>query len=388
MGGIKEHRQGIQITFYWNGVRYRPTLKIPYTPANRKYAERLKAEIERAIGLGQYTLEQYAKHFPTSRLAREAPKTEGRIPTFGEMADRWLPTCSQLSVGTLIKYNQALSFWRRHLADVPVDEIKYSTLATLANNQQWGAKNRNNILIPLRQVMELAVMDEIIKINPAERLKNGKVQKEPPDPLTAEEVESVLQHLTRYDAQIVNLFEFSFFTGMRPSELIALRWGDIDQRRGTARVQRARTFGVEHPTKTYEIRDVELNSRAKGALLRQKSHTFLKESGYVFENPVTGEPYSEERPLRRAYWNPTLKMLGLRERVFYQTRHTYATLNLMAGANPMWVAKQMGHQNMNMILTVYARWIDGADKSRELMKIDALFSATATKPPPAIANNS
>ena len=273
----------------------------------------------------------------------------------------------------MVKYRQALDFWLESIGDDPIDSTQYSTIAALANAQGWGAKNRNNMLIPLRQVMEMAFLDGIIESNPAERIRNSKVQKEPPDPLTAEEVEIVLNHMQKYDAQIGNLFEFSFFTGMRPSEVIALRWGDIDHTRGLARVKRARTFGEEHETKTFKVRDVEMNQRAKSALARQKAHTFLKD-GYVFENPVTGEPYSEERPLRRAYWNPTLKALGLRERNFYQTRHTYATLNLMAGANPMWVAKQLGHTTMAMVLTVYSRWIDGADKSNERGKIDSMFA--------------
>lgn len=383
MGGIKQHGKGIQVTFYWNGERYRPTLKISPTPTNLKYATRLKAEIERAIALGNYTLEQYAAHFPTSRIARSTPKDDSRL-TFKDMSDLWLSASSQLSHGTLVKYRQALNFWLRHLSDMPVADIKYSTIAALANTQEWNAKNRNNILIPLRSVLELAVLDGVIDSNPASRIKNAKVQKEPPDPLTMEEVELVLRHMQKYDAQIVNLFEFSFFTGMRPSEVIALRWGDIDHHRELARVKRARTFGQEHETKTYTVRDVEMNSRAQAALARQKQHTFLKD-GYVFDNPVTGESYTEERPLRRAYWSPTLKALGMRERAFYQTRHTYATLNLMAGANPMWVSKQMGHANMQMLLKVYAKWIDGADKSQERGKIDAMFEQAATSTPLNIA---
>lgn len=43
---------------------------------------------------------------------------------------------------------------------------------------------------------------------------------------------------------------------------------------------------------------------------------------------------------------------------------------LMAGANPMWVSKQMGHVNMKMLLEVYAKWIDEADKSKEIDKVD------------------
>jgi integrase len=286
---------------------------------------------------------------------------------------------SHLSNGTRIKYQQALDFWLNRIGDELIESIQYSTIAALANSQGWGAKNRNNMLIPLRGVLETAFLDGVIDSSPADRIKNAKVQKEPPDPLTADEVDAVLNHMQKYDPQIVNVIEFAFFTGMRPSEVIALRWGDIDYTRRLARVQRARTFGMEHATKTFTVRDVELNSRAQSALARQKQHTFLKD-GYVFENPVTGEPYSEERPLRRAYWNPTLKALGMRERNFYQTRHTYATLNLMAGANPMWVATQLGHANMQMLLKVYAKWIDGADKSNERGKIDKMFSL-ATKTP-------
>lgn len=386
MGGIKPHGKGIQITFYWNGERHRPTLSIPATSANLKYATRLKGEIERAISLGTYTLEQYASHFPTSRTARSVPNRQAK-PTFEEISKRWLAASSHLSTGTLIKYKQALEFWLDHLGDEQIGSIPYSTIAALANAQGWAAKNRNNMLIPLRSVMEMAYLDGVIDANPAERIKNAKVQKEPPDPLSAEEVEAILKHIQKYDAQIVNIVEFSFFTGMRPSEIIAIRWGDIDHARGLARVQRARTFGEEHETKTFKVRDVELNSRAKAALARQKQQTFMKD-GYIFENPVTGEPYSEERPLRRAYWNPTLKALGMRERNFYQTRHTYATLNLMAGANPMWVAKQLGHANMNMLMTVYAKWIDGADKSREAGKIDSMFPAIATNTPQKHTYNS
>lgn len=384
MGGIKPHRKGIQITFYWNSERYRPTLRIEPTASNLKYANRLKGEIEKSIALGTYTLERYATDFPTSKLAQSAPKP-AKKKTFRDMAILWQKSVSHLSHGTLVKYNQALNFWLEYLGDTPIDDIQFSTIAALANSQSWNAKNRNNMLIPLRSVLELAFLDGIININPASRIKNGKVQKEPPDPLTLEEIDLVLDHMRKYDEQIYNYFEFAFFTGMRPSELISLRWGDVDFRGSTARVERARTFGVEHAPKTYETRDVELNKRAVAAITRQKKHTFLKD-GYVFENPVTSLPYTEDRPLRRAYWNPTIKSLGLRERTCYQTRHTYATLNLMAGANPMWVSKQMGHANMQMLLTVYAKWINGADRSKECAKLDGLFSSVATRMPPEVQN--
>ncbi len=323
-------------------------------------------------------MEAYYEHFPLSRVTETDGFKRASKETFREIAEKWLVSCNHLSNGTIVKYTQALEFWLDKVGGMPVGDIKFSTIASLANSQGWKAKNRNNMLIPLRRVLEMAYLDGTIATNPAERIKSAKIQREPPDPLTADEVEDLLSHLHKYGQQIVNVFEFAIFTGLRPSELIALKWEDIDLRKGLARIKRARTFGQEHETKTFKVRDVEMNARAFGALRRQKPFTFMK-GAYIFENPVTDLPYSEERPLRRAYWAPSLKALGIRDRNFYQTRHTYASLSLMSGANPMWVSKQMGHTTMSMLLTTYSRWIDGSDKSSERMKLDKYFSENAEK---------
>ena len=43
------------------------------------------------------------------------------------------------------------------------------------------------------------------------------------------------------------------------------------------------------------------------------------------------------------------------------------------------VARQLGHATMQMVLTVYAKWIDGADKSNERGKIDSMFTTAAKR---------
>ena len=51
----------------------------------------------------------------------------------------------------------------------------------------------------------------------------------------------------------------------------------------------------------------------------------------------------------------------MRYRNPYQTRHTYASMLLSAGENPAWIAKQMGHTNMNMVLQKYGRYMPDHD---------------------------
>jgi integrase len=63
---------------------------------------------------------------------------------------------------------------------------------------------------------------------------------------------------------------------------------------------------------------------------RQRSHTQIRDE-HVFLDPRYDAPWYEERAFRRSYWEPTLRRLGMRYRPPYNTRHTYATMMLMAG---------------------------------------------------------
>lgn len=60
-------------------------------------------------------------------------------------------------------------------------------------------------------------------------------------------------------------------------------------------------------------------------------------------------------------WNTTIRRSGVRRRRPYQTRHTYACWMLSAGANPAFIANQMGHENAEMVYTVYSAWINALD---------------------------
>lgn len=380
--GVEIRGGNIRITFTWRGQRCREALNLPPTAANLRYAVRFRHEVQNRIGAGVF---DYVKEFPHSQRAKRLGLVPGsaRIPTFRELAQRWLAARTLLARSTVRSYRVALeSFWYPAIGDTVITAIRYSDLMTALAARDWGSgKTQNNYLIPLRSVLDLAFVDGMIERNPGDRLRNARVQKPEPDPFTLDEVELVIAELCkRYTGpyeQAANYFEFAFFSGMRPSELIALKWSDIDWQGEHVRVCRARVEGEEKPTKTHRVRHVDLNRRSLAALRRQKAHTFLG-SEYVFHNPATGKPWADDYRQRKTYWAPTLKLLGMRQRDAYQTRHTYATLLLMNGLNPAYIAKQLGHTTMKMLLERYARWIPGADGGREKAKIDAAISRTAS----------
>lgn len=59
-----------------------------------------------------------------------------------------------------------------------------------------------------------------------------------------------------------------------------------------------------------------------------------------------------------ASWNAAVKRAGIRRRNPYHTRHTFACWLLPAGANPSFIANQMGHENVQMVYEVYSTWIE------------------------------
>ena len=55
---------------------------------------------------------------------------------------------------------------------------------------------------------------------------------------------------------------------------------------------------------------------------------------------------------------PAAASVGLPARLrLHDLRHTFASIALAAGAEPFWVSTQMGHKDLAVTLTVYAKYI-------------------------------
>jgi len=370
-GTVEARASSIRLKFTHLGARQVETLDLLPTPANIKAAERLLAKIIATITAGVYRREDFFE-------------TVGKGPThqtFKQYADDWLKTIV-VEKSTLRSYKTALSAsWSPAFGSDIIQQIKFSDVrkAVAARAKLVSGKTLNNHLIVLRAVFDTAVADGLIeeKNNPVAKIKNLKHQAPEADPFSPDEKELILAHMAeRFDEQVWNYYDIAFHAGLRPSEEIVLRWPAIDWRENTATITRASVDGEEKGTKTSTIRTIDLNDRAMAALRRQKVHTFMKDpEGEIFHNPNTGRPWKGEQVQRKRYFTPTLRALGIRHRDAYQTRHTFATVLLMGGINPAYIAKQLGHASLAMVFKVYAKWINRADKGAEAAKANAVIGA-------------
>src|SRR5207302_7197422 len=160
------------------------------------------------------------------------------------------------------------------------------------------------------------------------------------------------------EPEMRRLYTVAIFTGLRTSELIGLKWGDLDWTSIPPLAVIKHSFTKhdgEHLTKAPgSARAVDLRPQAVRALKEQQTSSRLK-SDFVFCSSVGG-PLDRDNLMNRI-WYPALKRAGIRERKPYQTRHTFATLALSAGEDIGWIAKQMGHANTKMVIEHYHRHI-------------------------------
>jgi len=375
--GVRIRNSSIAIRFQYQGKRCEETWKVKPTAANIKKAAKMRRDVIAEIRAGIFNIAEY---FPDSRHAsKKEQQEEIEIPTFLEVAESYIKSLVKAK-STIREYKNCLKrYFSKTIGPMKIDEIRYSHLVSVLGDIEWGSmKTRNNVISPLRGVFKFAIADRLISYNPAEGLAFATTEKPEPDPLSLDELELVLDWVKKNENEVLySFFEFAFFTGLRTSEMLAVSWKDVDWLKCRIRIDKARVEGVLKGTKTNKKRDVELNSRALAALKRMKSHSFLR-GEEIFINPNTNTPYITNKAIRLV-WNFCLKKLGVRHRVSYQTRHTFCTMNLMAGANIMWVSKQMGHSNTQMTLTRYSAWIEQSDKASETNKLDAFVNQSGGK---------
>jgi len=77
--------------------------------------------------------------------------------------------------------------------------------------------------------------------------------------------------------------------------------------------------------------------------------------------------------LRKKVWIPALKEASLSSRGMKQTRHTFATMALSFGENPLWVAAVMGHRDTEMIIEVYTRYVANSNGTEDGLLLNAVY---------------
>jgi len=345
------NRKGkLWITFYHQSKRYRRSLKLDDTKANRKLAEsKLIPEIIHQLNQDEFLQNNNVKKVPT---------VDEFMQISFEMHEVYRRSLSQKNHKYIYERHIKPKFGNRK-----IDEIKPSEIAT------WQAKLLRTLstksLFMIRAVFNVmfndALADEIITRNPLKLVKKPKnVAINEILPFKQEELFTILEQIQE---RMRAVFAIGFFTGMRTGEILVLKWSDIDFENKIIKVRRAKRQNTESLPKTKSsIRDVDILDVLLPYL---KNHLKYKidESEYLF-NSWHRKPFTDFACISKTYWRPVFEKLDIEYRNPYQMRHTFASMMISNGEDILWVSKMLGHTTSAITLTMYARYVENKDKKR------------------------
>jgi len=70
---------------------------------------------------------------------------------------------------------------------------------------------------------------------------------------------------------------------------------------------------------------------------------------------------------------PSLEKACIEFREMKQARHAFATIALICGENPLWIAKVMGHRDTNMIIKVYSKYFKNVSGLEDGLSLDSIY---------------
>ncbi|HED2472023.1 TPA: DUF3596 domain-containing protein [Enterobacter mori] len=392
--GVENHGGSLRLWFMYQGERVRESLGVPDTPKNRKVAGELRTSICYAIRTGTF---DYTAQFHNSPRAQVNDDRKLKA-SVSELAYKWLALKQTvLAKNTHMRYTSYMKMCLRILDDeMPISSLTHEDLMSLRHELLTGYQLIGKTLErshkkgrTVRTVNGyMAVMLEMLKFAERNGYTNGSVisdirplrkSKSEPDPLTKEEFVRLLEVTNHQQSR--NLWVLAVSTGMRHGEICALAWEDVDTVNWTIKVSRNLAISDHFsPPKTESgVRTINLTQPAIEALKSQMQFTRMKEQHeivvhlreygkqrtdlctFVFNPNVSGRYPSKSicyiPGSIASSWNHLLKRAGIRHRKAYESRHTFACWALSAGANPSFIANQMGHTNAQMVFNVYGKWM-------------------------------
>jgi integrase len=277
-------------------------------------------------------LSELVKHYTHNELPRKAHSTQG---VYGAYLKTWI-----------------VPAWGNHKLSAVKPVAVESWLATLPLENSSRAKVRNI----MSAIFTHARRWELTDRNPITLVRQSAKRSKTPDVLTTNEVTALLKELP--EPALTAVF-VAIATGLRVSELLALRWSDVDFDTQTITPRR----GIVHQhiggLKTEESgKPVPASEVVTDALKAwRKISLYPNQTDYIFPSPTMGgqQPFWPCSMLRKII-RPAAIRAKITKRIGWHTlRRTLATLLVGQGTSVKLTQEMLRHANSRITLELYAQ---------------------------------
>lgn len=303
---------------------------------------------------------------------------------FGDVLDRWLEIkATVVEATTLASYRWiATTYVAPALGSLPLDKIRALDLDRFYARLRAGGSASGGELAPrtvrlchtvVSQTLDQARRWGLVARNVAADATVPKSRKGEIVPPTIDTLRRLL--LTAADAEFALYLRVLAATGCRRSEVLALRWPDVEFATGELRIRRALAIVdgtvVEKDTKSHQSRRIAIDPATVAALGSHRAQiddgarqlgVVIAEDGFVFSS----DDY------RQKPWRPDVvtnrfirlcRKSGVTGVRLHDLRHFVAT-NLGAAGTPIaTISARLGHRDVATTLNVYSHSLPAADRA-------------------------
>jgi len=312
---------------------------------------------------------------------------EGAQVRLTSFMEDWLTNLkSGVKPNTWYQYNMTTQkYILPFLGNYLVKDLRPDLIQRLYNAKQkegLGVRTVQYMHQVLHGALDYAVKLDILPRNPTNACYKPRDVEHEMQVYNEDQVNRLLMAVegTRFEA----LFQLAFTTGMRQSELLGLKWSDLDWKNKTITLTRQLSRDItgkanyvppvgkatkmdERFTQlktTAAKRKLNLGNATMDSLRRHQAiqdderrnpqRVQWIENDLIFPS-ITGTPMSQANLYHR--FKTLIKEIGLPDIRFHDLRHTAASLMLNHGIPPIVVSKRLGHKNVSITLDTYGHLI-------------------------------
>lgn len=294
--------------------------------------------------------------------------------TLEQAFEKWLDAPRRngsLAPSSITQYRSVLSrhvpktLKNKKLSDITEDDVLH-VLAGIRHLSPW---TQNTVLKTISGPLRLALRKRLIASNPVANLlpeeKPGRGLRRQAV-LSPEEIASAISVCS--SEIVLALLSLAIYSGARQSELLGLRWKDVDWDSGWVRIEgQVDKKGCWTERTKSKKRTIWIPPQVATNLKMLWLASDSKEPDHFLFAGNKTRPRSQE--WARQVWTRVRGAAGVSEKVrFHDLRHTFASILIGNGASPVELAEQLG-DSVQVALTTYAGLFDRAQSEVKLRAI-------------------
>jgi integrase len=319
------------------------SLGIPNMPPNKALAITWKRLLESDLANGEYD--------PThKRYLPQVLGSQSTDITAPDLFDRF--KAHKLREGDIsehtasVRYTTVYGWLKKHL-NKPVSAIgrKEAEALCVEFGKSLSPTVAKYIIILLKACWDWGQDKYQTQANPWGNLNKRfkTIPKKVIEPFTKQEIKAIVKGFETHEKynHYTESVRFQFGLATRPGEAIALTWDDIKPDFSSVWIGKSTTGEFQNPTtKTGKARHVLLPQGIATMLKARKEAINPGKGDYMFPDLDGG---AIDCKVFLVHWRKVLAGAGVKYRKPYSTRHTAISHALLAGADPVNVAEQAGH---------------------------------------------